>query len=192
MALAHVQSMLARIYTDKELRQKFLLNPFDVATEYHLEDSEIEQVIDLSKDQVESFSVSLIYKRLGEIRKKLPFTARLLGKKFSRLFFQYAQASTPRGIKKHLDDTFLFAAYIKRMAAQEKVDPWVVEVLQYEVNGIKAVVSAVSASFMIFHYDIRELVDLLLKDGQIQPSKRLRMALWVKYLPSKRIFHIII
>ena len=192
MALVHVQSMLARIYTDKELRQKFLLNPFDVATEYNLEDSEIEQVIDLSKDQVESFSVSLIYKRLGEVRKKLPFTARLLGKKFSKIFFQYAQSSTPSGIKKHLEDTFLFATYIKRMAVQEKIAPWVVEVLQYEINGIRAVVSTVSVSLMIFHYDIRELIDLLLSDSQVQPRKRLRMGLWIKYLPNKRIFHIII
>ena len=192
MALAHVQSMLARIYTDTELRQKFLLNPFEVATEYNLEDSEIEQVIDLSKDQVESFAVSLIYKRLGEIRKKLPFTARLLGKKFSRLFFQYAQASTPQGIKKHLEDTFLFADYIKRMAGQEKAAPWVVEVLQYEVNGIKAIISKFSLSFVIFHYDIKGLVDSLLRDNQIQPKKRLRIGSWIKYLPSKRIFHIII
>ncbi len=189
MALAHIQSMLAKIYTDAELRQRFMLNPYDVASAHNLEDSEIEQIIELSKPQVEDFAVSLIYKRLGETRKKLSFTARMLGKKFPRLFFQYAKESSPQGVKKYLKDTLLFAKYIERVAVKEEVAPWSLEIMRYEINGMKAFLSLFTVSVCMFRYDVEALNEALLRNDQVQPTKRLRAGLWVKYWPSKRMFH---
>lgn len=189
MALVHIQSLLARIYTDAPLRQRFLLNPDDVAREYHLEDFEIKQIMTLSKSQVENFAVSLIYKRLGEIRKKLFLTARLLGKKFPRLFFEYAKKSSPRGVKKHLKDTFLFTQYIKRMADKEEVPPWILEVMQYEVNGMKMFLSPVFLSIAIFRYDIKSLMNSLLRNDKVQVAKRIRIGVWIKYLSKPRMYH---
>ncbi len=189
MALVHIQSMLAKIYTDAELRQRFLLNPYAVATAHNLEDSDIEQIVELSKPQVEDFAVSLIYKRLGETRKKLSSTARVLGKKFPRLFFQYAKNSSPQGVKKHLKDALLFAQYIERVAVKEEVASWAVDIMRYEINGMKAFLSPFTVSVAVFHYDVEALNKAMLRNDQVQPTKRLRVSLWVKYWPNKRMFH---
>ena len=189
MALIHIQSMLAKIYTDAPLRQRFLSNPYEVAAEYHLDNVEIEQILELSKNQVHNFAVSLIYKRLGEVRKKLPFTARLLGKKFSRLFLQYAKEGSLQSTKKHIKDTFNFAKYIRRMAIKEEVPVWALEVMDYELMGMKVFFSSFLISVRVFCYDVQNLVEALLKDGDIQPKKRIRVGMWVKFFSGRKVFH---
>ena len=104
MSLTTVQKVLARIYTDSKLRDNFLTNPDVVGTSLGLNCQEIWQLSQLSSKQVNLFANSLKHKRLGEIRKLLPLTHKILGKELDRLFFKYSETYLPTGINKHLLD----------------------------------------------------------------------------------------
>jgi hypothetical protein len=72
MGLADVQRVLAQLYTNTTLRERFLTNPQSVGQELGLEAAEIEQIVQLSEKQVARFAQSLHNKRLGEVYKLLP------------------------------------------------------------------------------------------------------------------------
>src|SRR4249919_2832862 len=104
MGLAEVQLVLAQLYTNTALRERFLSDPQAVGTELGLAPTEIQEVAQISARQVTLFANSLRSKRFGEIRKLLPLTYKVLGQKLHALFQQYAETYVPHGIKKHHDD----------------------------------------------------------------------------------------
>lgn len=120
MGLADVQRVLAQLYTNSTLQEHFLADPQSVGQELGLEAAEIEQIAQLSAQQVTRFAQSLHNKRLGEVYKLLPLSYKVLGKSFTALFRQYAHTYVPSGIKKHRDDAIAFAVFIERIA-HEKV-----------------------------------------------------------------------
>src|SRR5690349_10140574 len=101
MGLTKIQQVLAQIYIDSSLRENFFSDPRRVGEELGLSPEENLLLSQLSAKQVNIFAGSLKHKRLNEVEKLLQFTNKVLGKKFAKLFFQYAEKNNPNGIKKH-------------------------------------------------------------------------------------------
>ena len=167
MSLATIQKTLARIYTDSKLRDDFLMNPNVVGITLGLNYQEIQQLSNLSSQEVNLFAGSLKYKRLGEIRKFLPLTSKVLKQEFDRLFFRYAETYLPSGNRKHLLDAIEFADFLINLNAAESIQPvWVLDILSYEKIWLEQLRSKSFFLIRRFNYQITPLVNSL----QIQES----------------------
>ena len=138
MGLAEVQTGLAYLYTNKDVRERFFAEPKTVGAEFNLSLAEIQQLEQLPIERVNFFASSLLYKRLNEVSKLLPQTYSVLGRAFVQLFFRHAQNYLPSGIKKHLLDAIAFANFIEQVARVEKIEPpWVLEVVRHEAARLE-------------------------------------------------------
>ncbi|BBD67325.1 hypothetical protein NIES4072_53810 [Nostoc commune NIES-4072] len=139
MGLAQTQEVLAQLYTNTDLRERFFANPETVGAELGLSCDEAQKLAQLSAKEVNIFANSLKWKRLGEVRQLLPRTARALGKNFTALFWRYAQTHVPKGIKKHKEDAIAFANFIFKVAQEENLDPfWISDLVRYEKTWLLA------------------------------------------------------
>ncbi len=192
MALVQVQSLLARLYTDADLREKFFVDPDQIAKEFCLSQTEVENFSQINHIQIKSFSVSLIQKRLSEVRKKLGLTSRLLGPRFPPLFFRFAQAKPGHGIRKHLEDCFAFADFLRSVARREGIPEWILEILRYEMMGLKTAYGrGLSLHVSFFKYAIQDLLIELLRKGNnsSQPKRKFTVGIWMRIFSNKRVWH---
>lgn len=128
MGLAELQNALARLYTDSELRTRFLENSANVCSELGLKKEEAEQLSKISHNELSFFSDSLIWKRFGEVEKLLPLTKKALGENFRLEFQSFASAYNTTEIKKHLDDAINFCRYLEKKIETK----WMVDVIRFE------------------------------------------------------------
>jgi hypothetical protein len=139
MGLAETQQFLAKLYTNSELRTDFFTNPEIACVEMGLSLGDVEKLRKLSAAEINIFANSLKWKRLGEVRELLPRTARVLGKNFTALFWQYAENYLPQGIKKHREDAIAFANFIIKVAQTEGIEPvWMIDLVRYEQTWLLA------------------------------------------------------
>ncbi len=114
MSLLEQQNFLAKVFTDENLRGKFLSEPMNIGKENNLSETEIEQIQQLLPEQIKFFADSLFYKRLHEVEKFLPLTRKVLDKKFEIHFREFANEFLPNTIKKHLEDAVEFSEYLRK------------------------------------------------------------------------------
>lgn len=188
MGLAEVQLVLAQLYTNTELRERFFANPQVVGEELGLSVDEQQQLALLSAQQVKGFASSLKRKRLGEVRELLPLTARVLGKDCSKLFWQYAETYVPQGIKKHWEDALAFASFVQNV---EEIEPsWIVDLVRYEEAWLQASVPNCRFQVCWFNYNISWLVRSLTDNWRTpraiyQPT----IAIWFRLTPKGKLRH---
>jgi hypothetical protein len=194
MGLADVQRVLAQLYTNTTLRERFLANPQSVGQELGLEVAEIEQIAQLSAQQVTRFAQSLHSKRLGEIYKLLPLSHKVLGKRFATLFRQYAHTYVPSGIKKHRDDAIAFAVFIERIAHEKGIEPeWITEVMRYEKSRLLAWEPTRYLVICRFRYSITKLLQGVTHEDEIPLLvKRPSFVLWWKLRSGGRLWRVIV
>ena len=158
MSLQTVQQALAHIYTNSKLRDEFLTNPDVVGRTLNLTCLEIQQLSTISTKEINIFASSLKYKRLGEVRKLLPLTVKLLGDEFNKLFFSYAETFLPSGNKKHLKDAI---AFIKFILQQEFEVNWNRDIIRYEYLLLQRLNTKKLILGDRFNYPIPKLINSL-------------------------------
>lgn len=110
MALQQQQDLLARLYTDPNVRQQFLNEPSSFADDLGLSDEDAEALAKAAGYEVNWFADSLVNKRLREVRKLLPISERVIGRdEFERRFREFAAGFAPTTVKKHLEEALAFA-----------------------------------------------------------------------------------
>lgn len=183
MSIAQTQQVLAQLYTNTQLRERFFANPQAVGTELGLSCDEAQQLSQLSQTQVNLFANSLKWKRLGEVRELLPRTAQALGKNFTVLFWRYAETYLPQGIKKHRDDAIAFANFIQKVAPSEGIDPPFLDLVRYEKASLKAhePTNYLTVCWLRYAVDIEKEV-LVLR----------AIAIWFRLSPRGQLRHIVI
>ncbi|AFZ59544.1 hypothetical protein H6G54_14005 [Anabaena cylindrica FACHB-243] len=155
MGLLETQQILAQLYTNSDLRERFFTNPNIVGLELGLSVDETQQLAQLFVKDVNNFANSLKWKRLGEVRELLPRTVKVLGKNFNSLFWRYAETYLPQGIKKHRDDAIAFADFILKVAEEESIEPvWISDLLRYEKTWLLASESHSYLQICWFRYAI--------------------------------------
>lgn len=188
MGLTEVQRALAQLYTSRELREKFLANPQEVAIEFGLTGLDIEHLTALSAFHLREFADSLQHKRLGEVRKILTLTEKILKAKFSELFLEFTNNYVPSGIKKHRDDAIAFTKFITSPLHKDIPD-WSKEIASYE--AVRLQLGETKKLFVVrrFHYSLKEIIQAIVEGREVVPRKKLTLAIWIKIPRQTRWYH---
>ena len=193
MGLATVQQVLAQLYTNTVLRERFFENPQAVGKELGLSFDEIQQLAQLSSQQVNFFANSLKRKRLGEVRKLLPLTQKSLSKEFSPLFWRYAETDLPQGINKHWQDALNFCTFIEKVALTEGLEqPWVLDVVRYEKVWLQTLDPTRRFHWCRFDRAIKPLVESL-KQPTVTPVLLAKptIGIWFRISRQGQLRHLI-
>jgi hypothetical protein len=136
MGLAEAQRLLARLWVDAPLRDRFRTDPAAVAAEFGLAPGEAATLAALPIGPLDDFAASLVSKRRGEVQSLLPLTCRAIGpERLAALFRRHARGFVPSGIKKHRDDAVAFAGLVAREATDP---PWLADLARLEGSSVLA------------------------------------------------------
>lgn len=189
MSLLDVQNLLARIFTDEDLRLRFLLDPEKIGIENDLSETEIEQIKQLLPEQVNFFAGSLLYKRLREVEKLLPLTRTALETQFEKYFREFANQFLPQTIKKHLEDAMEFGKFLQ----SKKIEPvWTKDLAKFERARLSFNNSEKRFLLEKFDYDVREIIKDISRAGKNPQSdfpRRKTYAVWLRF--GRRAKHFI-
>ena len=171
MRLDKLQSGLARLCVDAELRALAEKSPRAAAAKLNLTVEELDEVA--STAGLPRFAASLINKRLGQVRLLLPRTYAALGEEFDRRFRAWAGTHPTAGVKKHQRDAIRFAAELRGVE-----DPgWIGDVAAYEAAWIEA---RLGRRFLVRRFSRRVRLD--------PPGDGICWGLWLR-LPGGRLRH---
>jgi hypothetical protein len=189
MSLLDVQNLLARIFTDEDLRLRFLSEPDKIGIENNLSAAEIEQIRQILPEQINFFADSLFYKRLHEVEKLLPLTRKALGTEFEKYFREFANQFLPQTIKKHLEDAIEFIEFLQ----SKKIEPvWAKDLARFEGARLSFNNSEKRILLKRFDFDIREIIKEISRQGAKAQSDfpgRKTYAVWLRI--GKRVKHFI-
>ena len=193
MGLAKLQGVLAQLYTDDRLRERFYADPQTTCQALGLTADQARQLSQISSDQIKFFTQSLKRKRLNEVRKLLPLTCRVLGKRFGALFLRYADTYVPCGLRKHLEDAITFARFTQQNAQAERIEPWTLDLLRYETAWLEAMNPTSRWILRWFRYPVGKLVRSVAEKEKISLLKQQpTVALWFRIQQRDRLRHIIL
>jgi hypothetical protein len=151
MSLLEQQNFLARLFTDKNLRQSFWENPSKIGKDNGLSELEISQLNEIVSKDLDFFAESLFHKRLQEVEKLLPLTKKFLDKDFSKVFRGFSQTFQPKSIKKHLEDAIEFCKYLQNVETQYVKDAAKFEQTKHEFFSRQKLVSLCLLKHNIFN-----------------------------------------
>jgi len=181
MGLADMQRVLARLYTNAPLRERFHADPLAVARELGFSDEEARRLAEVPPARLDSFARSLHSKRLGQVAKLLPLSRRALGQTFDEAFRRFADSYVPKGTKKHLGDALAFAEHLEKMLRAKRGQPrWALDLLRYEKARIKAADPRRRLVVCLFRHDIGRLVRSLARKEDASVSPRRCVAVWAR------------
>jgi hypothetical protein len=189
MGLTQVQELLARLYTEPELRERFSADPQGVGEALGLDAEEAGRLAQLPAAEIDRFARSLVHKRRSEVEKLLPLTRRALGPRFPVLFREHAARFMPNGVKKQFHDAVAFAEFLARRVQQEGTEAgWVGELAQYESAWLEAEALAQPWIARTFRYPVHQL-RLYWEEGavlEVRPS----LLLWLRPRWASRCRHL--
>ncbi len=189
MGLAHVQQLLACIYTDPGIRDRFFSNPRVVGEAFGLTSEEARQLGRMSEPRARFYADSLRRKRFNGVRTLLPLTSRALGERFADLFERHAEEFTPRGHGKRREDALAFAAFLERPAGAEEVSSSLVAALaRYEAAILKAADPTRRLTLCWLPGPVDGLVRQAERGAEAHPEPpRPAVALWFRPTPCSRL-----
>ena len=152
MSLLETQNFLARVYTDENLRRKFLSAPERTGRENNLSEKEIIELAKILPAELNLFAESLFCKRLREVEKLLPLTKQVLAEDFEIYFREFAGGFLPATVKKHFEDAIQFAEFL-----QGKEKNWNKDLAKYERAKLEFNNCGKNFIFKVFDYDIKEI-----------------------------------
>lgn len=176
MGLIEQQNFLAKLYTDENFRKSFIAEPNNFGRDNHLNNNEIEEIIEILPDEINVFADSLFYKRLREVEKFLRLTKKVLGKDFELNFREFAQTFTPQTVKKHLEDAIEFVTFL----SLKDIDPsYVRDIAVFEQAKLEF--GGLGKRFIIkkFDFDLREINHLRL-NKLWTPRARRTFGIWLR------------
>jgi len=191
MGLAELQQAMAKLWTDAELRKKFIANPESSAHSLGLSSLESQRLASISAEQIESFAQSLRQKRLSSVRSLLPRTCHALGDSFSELFLIHTERFQPRGCHKHRDDALEFAKFLYRNQRTANISTLAIKTARYE-SGLLDVYQSGKRIHIRFFF--RDVTDAYNRTGEAHrnclDSFAPHFAIWIRSKLAKR-FHFI-
>jgi hypothetical protein len=185
MALAKTQALLARLFTDDDLRREFFESPIAVAAQFGLSADDAQRLASLDRRQTEAFAQSLIGKRALYARRALPLTARVLGGRFDALVRE-AILGRARAGKRRADAAALVALLERRRAQHESAPVWIVDLARFELAFVEAGGSGPALFLRRFHFDVGSIALSLAKGDDVSAVRRKTIGVWAR-LPRGRL-----
>jgi hypothetical protein len=195
MGLAEVQTALARLFTEPEMRSRFDSDPLSVAALLRLSREEACSLAKVSVQLLEHYATSLRRKRCNDAQKILPLTHRLLGREFAPLFMRYLeQASLPVGPVRAIHDALGFTAFLRgRAAASTTEPPYVADLAAYEAARRVAATPGRHCFMRVFRYPVAQLAAASWKGAAVDAYTRPRrtFALWIRLSKQGPSWHVL-
>jgi hypothetical protein len=188
MGLAEVQKVMARLYIDPGVRNQFFDDPTAIGAMLGLSPAETQSLAQVPRCRFEHYGDSLRRKRMDQVRRNLPRTARVLGREFTLLFDRYANQASPRGSKADLDDTALFVAALERCHWSLHW-AWIVDLARYELAWRRSAQVGHRLIVRIFRFPIDRFTGAQ-DPGIIAP--RPGLAIWWRPPWRQTVWHFVI
>ncbi|AZG76828.1 hypothetical protein [Methylocystis rosea] len=179
MALAQTQALLARLFTDDDLRREFFEAPIAVATRFGLSMHDTQRLAAIDSREIEAFAQSLTGKRALYARRALPLTARALGDRFDALFRQ-AIGGAAREATNRSDAVALIAFLDTRVAKCELGPRWVADLARFELAFIDAGRSGGTLFFRAFDFNVASVARALARGEEISAVRRKTFGVWAR------------
>jgi hypothetical protein len=194
MSLLQIQVLLARLYTDPVLQQRFFEAPEVVGKEFGLTPEEVRQIQEISAKDTRFFAHSLVHKRLGQVQKLLSGTARVMSCAFNRAFHDFAPTFVPSGTRKHHLDALNFAVFLQKQVLNKTTTgknwpPWLGELLQLETSWIRAYFAETRWRMKLFRYPVWRLLKELEHDTQPELSPQWTLLVWWRLSRGGKLHH---
>jgi hypothetical protein len=174
MGLQEQQNLLAKLYVDPDFRIAFMADPVAIGSAVGLTENESAEIAAVSADEIELFADSLYWKRLHEVEKLLPITARVLGVEFRNHFRIFAAGVNHRSIRKHLDDAIEFCRFLSQIP---EIMPVVRDAAKFERAKLE------------FFGRNRRLAFVVLRHEMKAPyARRLSMTVWLRFRGAVHCF----
>ncbi|MGJ0394959.1 MAG: hypothetical protein ACR65U_01845 [Methylocystis sp.] len=179
MSLAETQALLARLFTDDELRREFFELPVAVAARFGLSAEEAQRLAALDRREMDAFARSLIGKRALYARKALPLTARALGDQFDSLLAE-AIRGRARDQSSRTDAAALVALLEKRLSQRELAPVWIVDLARFELAFVEAGGSGPALFLRRFHFDVASIANSVARGDVVSVVRRGAIGVWAR------------
>ena len=187
MELARQQWLLARLYTQAALRQRFFREPDAVLRELGFDPEAALPWTQSLREEVQSFACSLQRKRLQDTEKILPLTRRLLGDAFATWFLEYTECPRPAGPGAGLEDALAFADFVERTGpARGGLSAWTLDLVRYEAGQRRAFGGR--CLFRRFRFAVHHWAGSM----EVSPAHRLTWAVWFRLTRFGRLRRLVI
>jgi hypothetical protein len=187
MGLAEIQTVMARLSIDRELRDRFFGDPTAVGSELGLGAQEALGLARTPKRQLEQFAESLRRKRRDQVRRIIPIAAGALGREFAVFFDRYIDEAPPRGSKAELEDAVDFVAALQRRS--DELDPsWAADLARYELAWRQAARAGGVPIVRMFRFPVARLAAGLERKPV---ARRATVACWWRLTRTGKVRHIV-
>jgi hypothetical protein len=189
MALADVQAILARLFTEAPFRAAFFADPAAVGRSCGLDAAEARTLAELSREEVNRFAGTLRGKRIADVRKMLPLTARALGNAFADHVRPAVAGAARPG--RHRDDARAVADHLRRMAQLHKlIPPWAADLARYEAAFAEAQRRRGGVLVRRFRFPVAALATAVLCGAPTADIKpRMTVGIWLRWPGGREVFH---
>jgi hypothetical protein len=189
MALADVQAVLARLFTEAPFRASFFEDPLAVGHASGLDPAEAQALAELSRSEVDGFAATLRRKRLADVRRVLPLTARALGAAFGDLA-RSAVASAARPGRHH-DDARAIVDRLRGLARSYQLEPpWAADLARYEATFGVAQRRRACLLVRRFRFPVAALAVAILGGAPMADVKPcMTVGIWVRWPGRRGDFH---
>lgn len=183
MSLKEQQNLLARLYTDGELRENFFAEPDKIGFDFDLTRKEIAEIVEIAPQELDFFAESLYWKRLREAEKFIPLTVKILDQDFQPLFRQFSQIFNPQSVKKHLEDALEFCRFLQKGEVSEIAR----NVALFEKTKLEFFGYGKRIAFCKLTFDIKPFFTENLAENL---KRKRKFAVWIKSGNKTRHFYI--
>jgi hypothetical protein len=189
--LAKVQAVLARLFTDAPFCAAFFDDPAAAGRSCGLDPAEARTLAELSRDEVDGFAATLTRKRISDVGKVLPLTARVLGTAFGgHVRPALAGAARPG---RHRDDARAVADRLRRLASDGALEPpWAADLARYEAAFSDAARRRVCVLVTGFRFPIARLATAIFHGAPVAAADekpRMTIGLWLRWPGRRGVVH---
>jgi hypothetical protein len=189
MALADIQAVLARLFTNAPFRDAFFADPAAVGRSCGLDPAEARTLMDLSRGEVDGFAATLTRKRIGDVSKVLPLTARVLGAAFGgHVRPALAGAARPG---RHYDDARAVTDRLGRLARDGALEPpWAADLARYEAAFSDAARRRMCVLVRRFRFPVARLAMAIMRGAPVADATPcMTIGVWVRWPGWRGVFH---
>ena len=185
MALTDIEQILARLSADKELRARFVENPFALGRELGLSPTRTRQLRREAAERFDSFVATPRDRRFVQVNKLLPLTHRVLSGRFTHYFDRYVAEHGAVSVEHLFGDVLHFAEYLEAKLREDYLGSgWTLDLLRFEKARVKAADPNRRLVVAAFRHDISRLVrGVARKDSPFEVVVRRTVAVWWRRRP---------
>lgn len=191
MSLSEIEQILTRLSADKELRARFVENPFALGRELGLTPTRTRQLRRAAAERFDSFAATPSERRFVQVNKLLPLTHRVLRDRFMLYFNRYVAEHGPPAVEHLFADVLRFAEYLEEKLQEDYLGSgWTLDLLRFEKSRVKAADPNRRLVIQTFRHDISRLVRGIArknKDAMLEVVVRRSVALWWRRRPHDPI-----